>query len=166
VVNIASDDKEDTLDNPVFKRRRTAVAASSHSTSASRPASFREHPPSASSPQSLFAHEGGGENAPEPVPTPAPELPLVLQQILKGYQKEAMGGSNEKVARESLAFNLSEFFAQVDAFSREAESKTKKQLALTGKLDLVKEQLAQQAQVFFNHETALNQELSALHRPS
>ena len=85
VVNIASDDEEDTLDGPVFKRRRAAVAAPSHSTLVSRPTSFREHPPSASSPQSLFALEGEGENAPEPPPALALELPLVLQQILKGY---------------------------------------------------------------------------------
>jgi len=83
-------------------------------------------------------------------------LPLVLQQILKGYQKGVMGSSNEKDARGSLALNLGEFFAQVDAFSHEAESKAKEQLAL------VKEQLAQQAQVFFHRETVLNQELSAL----
>jgi len=50
VVNIASDDEEETLDDIVFKRRRAAVAAPSNSTSASRPTSFREHPPSASSP--------------------------------------------------------------------------------------------------------------------
>jgi len=145
VVNIASDDEEDFLDDPVFKRRRVAVATPSHSTSTSRPASFREHPPSASSPQSLFAPEGGGENGPEPVPAPAPKLPQVLQQILKGYQKGAMGGSNKKVAWESLALSLGEFFSQADAFSCETESKTKEQLALVGELDLVKEQLAQQA---------------------
>ena len=59
VVNIASDDEEVTLDGLVFKRRRAAVAAPSHSTSANHPASFREHPPSASSPQTPFALKMG-----------------------------------------------------------------------------------------------------------
>ena len=117
VVNIASDDEEDTLDDLVLKRRRAAVAAPSHSKSSSRPASFREHPPSASSLQSLFVLEGGGENAPEPPCAPAPELPLILQQILKGYQKGVMGSSTNKAVRENLALSLSEFFAQADTFS-------------------------------------------------
>ena len=102
----------------------------------------------------------GGESVPEP--DPALKRPLVLQQILKGYQKGAMGSSNEKVVRESLALNLGEFFAQVDAFSHEAESKAKEKLALAEELALVKEQLAQQAQVFSNCETVLNRELNAL----
>ena len=95
----------------------------------------------------------------------APKLPLVLQQILKGYQKGTMGSFNEKDAQESLRAwppSHGEFFAQADAFSHEAESKAKEQLALAEELALVKEQLAQQAQVFFHRETALNQELSTL----
>jgi len=67
-----------------------------------------------------------------------------------------MGSSNEKAVRESLALNFGEFFAQANAFSHEVESKAKEQLALAEELALVKEQLAQQAQVFFNRETALN----------
>ena len=58
--------------------------------------------------------------------------------------------------RESLTLSLGEFFAQSDAFSHEAESKAKEQLALA------KKQLAQQAQVFSNRETPLHQEVSTL----
>jgi len=162
VVAIVSDDEANTTDGLVFKKRRGAVAAISRSSSVRHPASLKDHPPSASSPQSLFALEGGGESIPEPAPTPAPELPLVLQHILKGYQKGAIGSSNEEAVRESLALSFGEFFTQDDAFSHEAESKAKEQLALAEELALVKEQLAQQAQVFFNRETAPNQEISAL----
>jgi len=73
-----------------------------------------------------------------------------------------MGSSSEKVVRESLAVSLGEFFAQSDAFSHEAESKAKEQLALAEELDLAKEQLAQQAQVFSNRETSLQQKVGAL----
>ena len=89
-----SDDDADTTDGLVFKRRRVAVAATSHSSSARRPASLRDHPPSASSPQSLFMLEGDGESVSELAP--APELPLVLQQILKGYQKRGHGKLKRK----------------------------------------------------------------------
>ena len=66
------------------------------------------------------------------------------------------------MVRENLAFGLGEFLSLVDAFSHKAESKAKGQLALAEELALVREQLAQQTQVFTNRETALNQELSAL----
>jgi len=46
-------------------------------------ASAPSAPPSASFSQGLLALEGGGESVLELAP--APELPLVLQQILKGY---------------------------------------------------------------------------------
>jgi len=52
-----------------------------------RPASFRDHPPSASSPHGLLALEGGGESAPGDEQTPsAPELPVVLQHAFKGFE--------------------------------------------------------------------------------
>jgi len=63
------------------------VAATSHSTTMGRPASFRDHPPSASSPHGLLALEGGGESAPGDEQTPsAPELPVVLQHAFKGFE--------------------------------------------------------------------------------
>jgi len=76
VVNIASDDEEDTMEGPVFKRRKAATSATSHSSLARRLASFRDHLPSASSPQGPLALEGCGESVPELAL--APELPLVL----------------------------------------------------------------------------------------
>jgi len=148
VVEIVSHDDENTMEGPVFKRRWAAVAVTSHSSFARRPASFRDHPLSASSHQGFFALEGGGASLPEPAP--ASKLHLVLQQILKGFQKGAMEGLSETVVRDSLALSLSEFFAQSDALSHEAESRVKEQLALVEakakeELALAKEQLAQQA---------------------
>jgi len=50
VVEIVSDDEEDTTEGLVFKRHKVATTATSHSSSARRHASFKDHPPSASSP--------------------------------------------------------------------------------------------------------------------
>jgi len=69
-------------------------------------------------------------------------LPLVLQQILKAYEKGAMGSSTNEAVQENLALNLGEFFAKANACSHEAELKAKEQLALAEELALVKEQLA------------------------
>jgi len=111
VVHISSDDEEDTMEGPVFKRRKVATVATSHSSSARHSASFRDHPLSASSPRGPLALEGGGERVPEPAPALVPELPLVLQQILKGYQKGVMGSSTNEAVQENLALSLGEFFA-------------------------------------------------------
>jgi len=64
VVEIESDREEDSVEGPIFKRRRAVEATTSHSTTIGRPTSFRDHPPSASSPHGLLALEGGGESTP------------------------------------------------------------------------------------------------------
>jgi len=88
VVEIASN--KDSVEGPVFKRRRAMVTVTSHSTTEGRPSSFMEHPPSASSPRGPLAIEGGGESAPEHGHTPpAPKLPAILQHALQGFQREA-----------------------------------------------------------------------------
>jgi len=80
VVYITLDDDEDTMEGPAFKRWKTTMVVTSHSSSARRPVSLRDNPPSASSPPNLLALEGGVESVPEPAPAPAPapKLPLVL----------------------------------------------------------------------------------------
>ncbi|XP_068486773.1 uncharacterized protein [Phaseolus vulgaris] len=137
------------------------MVATSHSSSARRPASLRDNPPSASSPPNLLALEDGAESVPEPAPAPTPELPLVLHQILKGYQKKAMGSSTDEALQESMALILKEFFARANSSFHEAELKTKEQQALADELVQVKEQLANQVQRFFVRETTLTQELEA-----
>ena len=164
MVLIASDDDEDTVEGPAFKRWKTTMVATSHSSSVRRPASLRDNPPSASSPPNLLALEDGAESVPEPAPAPTPELPLVLHQILKGYQKKAMGSSTDEALQESMALILKEFFARANSSFHEAELKTKEQQALADELVQVKEQLANQVQRFFVRETTLTQELGVLRK--
>jgi len=130
VVLIASDDDEDTMEGPTFKRQKTTMVATSHSSSVRRSTSLRDNPPSASSPPNLLALEDGAESVPEPAPAPAPEFPLVLQQILRGYQKEAMGSSIDEALQESMALSLGEFFARANSSFHKVELKTKEQQAL------------------------------------
>jgi len=97
VVAVNSDD-EDTCTSLVFKRQRVEeVVVPSPSASGGTP-TFKDNPLSASSPCQLVVHEGAGENAPEAQQVPsAPELPTLLQQILKRFQDkevlESLGGN-------------------------------------------------------------------------
>jgi len=59
VVEIVSDDEADTTDGLVFKKRRVAVAAISHSSSARHPASLRDHPQCLIPPEPLRARGWG-----------------------------------------------------------------------------------------------------------
>jgi len=99
VVFIASDDVEGSA----FERRKTTMVATSNSSSARRPASVRDNPPSASSPLNFLALDEGVETVPEPTPAPALELPLVLQQILRGYQQDTMGNFADEALTDELA---------------------------------------------------------------
>jgi len=66
VVAVAVDSEdEDTCTSLVFKRQRVGEAvAPSHSASGGLTPTFRDNPPSGSSPRHLIIHEGGGESAP------------------------------------------------------------------------------------------------------
>ena len=107
---------EDSAEGHVFKRRRVLVAATSHSTTAGRPASIKGHPPSASSPHGPLALEGGGESAP-----PAPELPIVLQHTLKGFQRGAAAEFGEDIVRERLGLGFGELLAQATTYIDKAK---------------------------------------------
>jgi len=129
------------MEGTAFKRRKTTMVATSHSSSsAKRPTSLRDNPHSASSPPNLLALEDGVESVSEPAPAPAPEVPLVLQQMLKVYQKGAMGSSTDEALQESMTLSLGDFFARSNSSSHEAEMKTKEQQALADELARVKEQ--------------------------
>jgi len=54
VVEIVSDDDADTTNDLVFKKRRMAIAAISHSSSIGRPASLRDHPPAPHPPKASW----------------------------------------------------------------------------------------------------------------
>jgi len=65
VVEATASEDEDTCTGLVFKRKRAGDdVAPSHSASDGHAPSFRENPPSASSPRDLIMLEGGGESAP------------------------------------------------------------------------------------------------------
>jgi len=89
VVVVPSDDEEDSARGQVFKRRRITRAApqvATSTTSSSHGAeSLRENPPSATSPPQPMALEGGIEAELTTVPSLAPELPLPMQDSLRGY---------------------------------------------------------------------------------
>ena len=77
---------ENTEEGIIFKRRRVVIVAISHFATDGRPPSFRDHPPSASSPHALLALEGGRKRTPKDDQVPsAPELPAVLQHALKSF---------------------------------------------------------------------------------
>ena len=107
------------------------MATPSRSSSHGRTSSFRDHPPSASSPHDLLALEGGDENAPAPEQTPsAPELPAVLQHALKGFQREASEDLDEEAAREKLGLGFGELLAQLNALISRIEVRVKEKMAL------------------------------------
>jgi len=172
IMSIDSDDDEDTGEGIVFKRRRVAAATTTHSATSSRPASFKDQPPSASSPRGLLALEGGGESALRDDQTPlAPELPDVLQHALKSFQRGATEDLDKDVIRERMGLSLGEFLVQSNALTSKTEVRTKEQLTLLeakAKEDLAlaeekkKDELAQQARVFATREITLLQELSSL----
>ena len=96
VVVVPSDDEEDSAGGQVFKRRRTTQAAPQTATSAisssSGADSLREHPPSATSPPQPTALVGGTEAEPTSAPPPAPELPLPIQDSLRGFLERGVEG--------------------------------------------------------------------------
>jgi len=64
VVEATASEDEDTCSGLVFKMKRTTdPAVSVHSTSDSSAPSFRENPPSVSSPRDIVVHECEGESA-------------------------------------------------------------------------------------------------------
>ena len=172
VVEIDSGD-DDSAEGPVFKKRRVVVVTTSHSTTIGRPASFRDHPPSASSPHGLLALEGDGESAPrnEQIP-PTHKLQVVLQRTLKIFEeRKAAKDLDEEMNRVHMGRGLGEFLVHSSALTSKVEARTKEQLARVeakAKEDLAlaeekkKDELALQARVFAARETALLQELSSL----
>jgi len=122
VVAIDSDDDEDIEEGVVFKRRRVVAATTSHSATNNCPTSFRDHPPSTSSPRGLLALECGGESTPknDQVP-PTPELPAVLHHALKSFEEqEAVEALDGNMLRERMSHGLGEFLVHSSALVSEA----------------------------------------------
>jgi len=103
---------EDTCTGLIFKRQRVDdVVAPSHSASDGHAPSFRDNPPSASSPRELIMHEGGGESAAGGDQAPhMVEVPAILQQALKCFQnKEVVESLGEDPLQDRVAQCLGEF---------------------------------------------------------
>ena len=110
-MEVTSDDDEDSAEGQVFKRQRTtqhapqivtSVTSSSHAAE-----SLREDPPSAISPPQPMALEGGIEAEPTIVPPPAPELPLPMQDSLRGFLgRMSLRGQAEGPQKESIYYYM------------------------------------------------------------
>jgi len=158
VVEATASEDEDTYTSLVFKRKRADdVVAPSHSASDGHAPSFRDNPPSTSSPRELIMHEGGGESASEGDQVPlAVELPAFLQQALKCFQKkEAVESLSEDSLQDCVAQSLGEFLIASSLYM----SKARDSQAETTKL---REELALQAKTFSKRKIALYQELASL----
>jgi len=153
-VEIESD--EDSAEGPIFKRLRPTTTTTSHSSTAGCPTSPRDQTPSASSPPDLFVLEDGGESVPAVLS--APELPVVLQHALKGFQLRVTEDMDEIVARERLGLNFGALHAQSNALITRTEAR----VALVEAK--AKEETALLARLFVTRETAQKQELTSLYQ--
>ncbi|XP_068492119.1 uncharacterized protein [Phaseolus vulgaris] len=113
VVEVVSDD-EDSAEGQVFKRQRTQHAPQmvTSATSSSHGAeSLREDPPSATSPPQSVHQERGFEAEPVGVLPPAPELPLPMQESLKGFLSIGSASSQAEEPQRAKTAQASAFQA-------------------------------------------------------
>jgi len=164
VVIVPLDVEEDSAEGPVFKRRRTTIVAASHSTSNANAESLREHSPSASTPPNYMALGEGAETAPELIPAPAPELPQVVQHMLKGFQQVPPESPADEAVVESVAYCLGEFFSHASSWRHQTETRARDYQALAEELALVKEQTNDQARRWLNQEAALQEALKVVRK--
>ncbi|KAK7342256.1 hypothetical protein VNO80_25201 [Phaseolus coccineus] len=157
-------DDEDTCSGLVFKRKKVGTATEVSSATEGHPSSFREHPPSASSPpEPILTIEGGGESAPSSDQMPsAPELPSLLQRSLAHMPGRAVLEAMDRNSLENLLnHGLGEFLAASNSLlvKGNAEAELLEETAqLKKELEQKDLQLCQATQC----ETALNQELGSL----
>jgi len=128
VVEVTSDDDEDSADGQVFKQQRTTQHAPqtvASATSSSHGAeSLREDPPSASSPPQPMALEGGIEVEPTTVPPPALELPLPMQDSLRGFLgRMSPRGQAEGTQKESIYYYMGAFMSCAHSWHAQAKAK-------------------------------------------
>ena len=155
VVVIPSRDDEDTEDGPNFKRRRTIKVVTSHSASNHSAESQRELPPSASSPPHQLASGNGVESAPTPTPALAPELPQLVQHLLRGFLHQATpGGPTGKAVEEGIAYSFREYLSHACSWREQAEAKASDRQVLENELALLKEQTKTQERRWFHQEVA------------
>jgi len=86
VVHIESDEEEESVGEPTFKRRKTTRVATSHSSSAKPPSGVPDEPQRSPSPPPHLALEEVVGTSAEPAPATAPELLSVVQHFLRGWR--------------------------------------------------------------------------------
>jgi len=121
-----------------------------------------DNPPSASSPRHLIVHEGGGggESAPEGQQTPStPELPMLLQQILKRFQdKEVLESLSDNLFHDRVAHGLGDFLIASNlALSRAQEAEE-----LKARMAELEKELSLKTKAFASRETVMYNELASL----
>ncbi|KAK7332477.1 hypothetical protein VNO80_29229 [Phaseolus coccineus] len=157
-------DDEDTCSGLVFKRKRVGTATEVSSATEGHPSSFREHPPSASSPpEPILTIEGGGESAPSSDQMPsAPELPSLLQRSLSDMPGKAVLEAMDRNSLENLlSHGLGEFLAASNSLLVKGNAEAEL-LEETAQLKKELEQKDLQLRQATQRETALNQELGSL----
>jgi len=126
VVEVLSDD-EDSAEGQVFKRQRTQHApqtVTSATSSSYGAESLREDPPSATSPPQPMDLEGGVETEPTGIPPPAPELPLPMQDSLRGFLgRVSPHDQAEGPQRESLYYYMGTFMSCTHSWHMQARAK-------------------------------------------
>ncbi|XP_068475356.1 uncharacterized protein [Phaseolus vulgaris] len=156
VLEVLSDD-EDSGSGVVFKRRRAARVPILPAASPQGGESFRDNPPSATSPQPTIVQEekdDGAESAPPPppaevsaVPAPipaAPELiaiPPPIMHLMRGFNGGLMPEGSDR--REGMPYHLGVFLAVAldwRAQPKSAASNTQALQALKGEVAALKEE--------------------------
>ena len=126
MVEVVSDD-EDSAEGQVFKRQRTQHAPQTVTsvTSCSHGAeSLREDPPSATSPPQSVHQERGFEAEPIGVLPLAPELPLPMQESLRGFlSSESSGSQTEGPQRESMYYYTGLFMSCPYSWHKQSRAK-------------------------------------------
>ena len=147
---VVDSDNEETCTGLVFKRQRVGEAVEPSPSASGGTPTFRDNALSASSLFQLLVHEGGGESAPEGQQVPsAPELPMLLQQILKRFQDKEVLESLDSLGDFLIASNL--------ALSRAQEAEE-----LKARMAELEEELSLKTKTFANRETAMYNELASL----
>jgi len=152
VVDIESD--EDSAEGPVFKKLRPTMTMISHSSTVGLPTSLQDQTPNVSLPPGLLTPEDGGESA--PAAPSAPELLVVLQHALKGFQLGVTEDSDETATRERLGLNFDALLAQFNALITRTEAR----MALVEAK--AKEETTLLARAFTSRETSQKQKLTSL----
>jgi len=141
VVHIESDQEEEFVGGPAFKRRKTNRVATSNSSSAKRPTDAQDDPPRASSPPPTLALEEAVGTSAEPAPETAPEHPSVVQHFLRGWRQAKAGNSTtEDALIESVFCSLGGLTAQAHDYR---EQTTKKKQAMADEVAKLEEELVQ-----------------------